>query len=80
VTLTTIFDEGRPGQAASRWIRSDALRLLTVDELRAFAEDAGLVVEQLAGDHDLGPLEAGSDRVVLIARKPGPERLPTRQT
>jgi SAM-dependent methyltransferase len=70
VTLTTIFEEGRPGEAPVRWTRSDALRLVTVDELAGFAESAGLVVERLAGDHDLGPLEPGSDRVVLIARKP----------
>jgi len=69
VTLTTIFDEGPPGQAPVRWTRSDALRLLTIDELREFAESAGLEVEQLAGDHDLGRLEPGSDRVVLVARK-----------
>jgi len=70
VTLTTIFDEGGPGEPPIRWTRSDALRLLTVDELAAYAEAAGLEVEQLAGDHDLGPLEPGSERVVLIARKP----------
>jgi SAM-dependent methyltransferase len=70
VTLTTIFEEGQPGQPQVRWIRSDALRLVTVDELVAYAEAAGLEVEQLAGDHDLGPLEPGSDRVVLVARKP----------
>ena len=69
VTLTTIFDEGEPGQPPVRWTRSDALRLVTVDELASYAEAAGLVVEQLAGDYALGPFDAGSDRVVLIARK-----------
>lgn len=71
VTLTTIFEEGPPGASAARWIRNDALRLVSGDELVAFAEDAGLEVEQLAGDYELGPLEPGSDRVVLVARKPG---------
>jgi len=70
VTLTTIFEEGRPGDPPARWMRSDALRLVTVDELASFATAAGLVVEQLAGDHQLGPLEPVSDRVVLIARRP----------
>ena len=69
VTLNTLFDEGRPGESLARWTRTDALRLITPDELRSFAEAAGLEVEQLAGDHDLGPLEGGSDRVVLIARR-----------
>jgi hypothetical protein len=27
-------------------------------------------VEALAGDYDLGPLERGSERVVLLARRP----------
>jgi SAM-dependent methyltransferase len=70
VTLTTIFEEAGQGQPPIRWTRTDALRLITVDELRSFAESAGLEVEQLAGDHELGPLGPGSDRVVLIARKP----------
>ncbi len=69
VTLMTIFDEGVQGQPPVRWTRTDALRLVTVDELARFATDAGLEIEQLAGDHDLGPLEAGSDRVVLVARR-----------
>jgi SAM-dependent methyltransferase len=70
VTLMTLFDEGPPGAAPARWTRTDALRLITVDELTDFARGAGLDVEQLAGDHELGPLHPGSDRVVLIARRP----------
>jgi SAM-dependent methyltransferase len=71
VTLTTMFEEGAPGEPPSRWVRQDALRLISADELVTFAEAAGLEVEQLAGDHELGPLEPGSDRVILVARKPG---------
>ena len=69
VTLTTLFDEGAPGVAPARWTRTDALRLITVDELAGFAQAAGLEIEQLAGDHELGPLHPGSDRVVLLARR-----------
>lgn len=71
VTLTTVFEEGAPGTAPVRWTRADALRLVTVDELLGYAADAGLQVEQVAGDHELGPLAPGSDRAVLLARKPG---------
>jgi SAM-dependent methyltransferase len=71
VTLTTMFEEGAPGEAPSRWVRQDALRLISADELVAFTEAAGLEVEQLAGDHALGPLDPGSDRVIVVARKPG---------
>jgi hypothetical protein len=70
VTLTTIFDEAEPGGSPRRWTRSDALRLITADELTSFAEDAGLVIERLAGDHDLGEFGPGSERAVLIARRP----------
>ncbi len=70
VTLTTIFEASVPGGSPARWTRSDAMRLIGADELRAFAEDAGLVVEQLAGDHELGAFGPGSERAVLIARRP----------
>jgi len=71
VTLTTTFEEGAPGEPPMRWVRQDALRLISADEVVAFTEAAGLEVEQLAGDYELGPLEPGGDRVVLVARKPG---------
>jgi SAM-dependent methyltransferase len=70
VDLTTIYDEGPPGTAPVRWIRHDALRLVGVDELRGLAEAAGLVVERLGGDYDLEPLGPGSERAILVARKP----------
>ena len=69
VRLTTIFDEGRPGEAPVRWVRVDRLRLVSPDELVAFAEAAGLNVETLAGDYDLSPLDGGSERVVLVATR-----------
>ena len=53
-----------------RWVRRDRMRLVSADELRTFAEDAGLVVELLAGGYDLGALGPGSERAVLIAVKP----------
>jgi SAM-dependent methyltransferase len=70
VHLTTIFEAGLPGEAPVRWVRADRLRLVGPDDLASFAETAGLVVEQLAGGYDLDPLEGGSDRVVLVARRP----------
>jgi SAM-dependent methyltransferase len=70
VTLTTIFEEGGQGEPSIRWVRRDRLRLISADELRGFAEDAGLVVEALAGDYGLGPMGPGSDRAVLIAIRP----------
>jgi SAM-dependent methyltransferase len=71
VTLTTIFEEGMPGEQPVRWTRSDALRLISADELIDYATEAGLQVERMAGDHELNPMAPGSDRAVLLARKPG---------
>ena len=71
VTLTTIFDEAEPGSAPIRWTRSDALRLVGPDELQDHATDAGLEVESLASDYDLSPFWPGSDRAILILRRPG---------
>jgi SAM-dependent methyltransferase len=70
VILTTIFEEGEQGGPARRWVRSDRLRLVSADELRAFAEDAGLTVEAIAGSYDMGPLGPGSERAILLAVKP----------
>ena len=58
-----------PGEAPVRWVRTDRLRLVNPDELAAHAEAAGLEVEALAGDYDLGELAPGAERVVLVARR-----------
>jgi SAM-dependent methyltransferase len=70
VTLTTIFEEGGQGEGTRRWVRRDRLRLVSADELREFALDAGLEVELLAGDYGLGPIGPGSERAVLVAVRP----------
>jgi SAM-dependent methyltransferase len=70
VTLTTIFEEGGQGGATRRWVRRDRLRLVSADELRGFAEDAGLIVELLAGGYDMGAMGPGSERAILLAVRP----------
>ncbi|HEX5822863.1 MAG TPA: class I SAM-dependent methyltransferase [Candidatus Limnocylindrales bacterium] len=70
VDLTSIYEEGPPGEPTARWIRRDTLRLVGADELRAHAEDAGLVVEEMAGSYDMEPLRSGSERAILVARRP----------
>jgi SAM-dependent methyltransferase len=70
VTLTTIFDEAAPGAPPVRWTRADTLHFVSADELRAHAEDAGLVVEVIAGDYDLSPLAPGDERAILVAHRP----------
>jgi SAM-dependent methyltransferase len=71
VALTTIYEEGDPGQPACRWIRRDVVRLVTAGELRTMAEAAGLQVERVAGGYDLEPLGPHDDRAIVIARLPG---------
>ncbi len=68
VDLTSVFEEGRPGEPTVRWVRRDALRLVGAEELRVMAEDAGLTIEIVAGSYDLEPLRPGSDRAILVAR------------
>ena len=70
VELTTIYEEGPPGATSVRWIRRDRLRLVSPDELRAFAEAAGLEVETVAGGYDLRSIGPGDDRAIVIAGRP----------
>jgi SAM-dependent methyltransferase len=70
VDLTSIYEEGLPGAPTVRWIRRDALRLVGAAELRAHVEAAGLVVEEIAGSYDMEPLRPGSERAIIVARRP----------
>lgn len=70
IDLTSIFDEGAPGEPPQRWIRTDRLRIVGAEELIEFAEAAGLQVETLAGDLELGSFGPDSERAVLVANRP----------
>ncbi len=70
VDLTVIFDETEGRHPVARWTRHDRLRLVPADDLTAFADAAGLELETLAGGYDLEAFGPGSDRAVLVARKP----------
>jgi SAM-dependent methyltransferase len=69
IVSTSIFEAAAPGGPVRRWVRRDVMRLVSAAELASFAEDAGLVVELLAGDYGLGALGPGSERAVLVAVK-----------
>jgi len=69
VELSAIYEEGRQGEPPRRWVRHDRLRLVSADELAAFADEAGLRVEIVAGGYDLAPIGPGSERVVLVAER-----------
>ena len=71
VELTAIYEEGEQGGPARRWVRQDRLRLLGPEELSEMAQDAGLIVEVLAGSYDLEPLVNHDERAILIGRRRG---------
>jgi len=70
VRLTTVFEEGLPGEPTARWVRVDRLRLAGPDDLLAMAETAGLEVDTLAGGYELEPMGPGSERAIMVARHP----------
>lgn len=69
VNLTSIYEEGGQGAAPIRFVRRDALRLVSASELRDFTESAGLEVETLAGGYELEPIGPGSERAIVVARR-----------
>ncbi len=65
--LTSMFDSSAPeGGPVTRHLRRDVLYLASASELIRAATDAGLEIDQLGGDHELGPFGPGSPRMVLI--------------
>jgi len=69
VDLTQLFDASpRDGGPVRRAIRTDRLHLVNVRELTLLAEAAGLVVEDIVGDYQMGPIGPGVERAVLLAR------------
>jgi SAM-dependent methyltransferase len=70
IDLTTVYDESDQGETPIRWLRTDRIRLVGADELRGFAEAAGLEVELVAGGYDLAPIGPGSERAILVAVRP----------
>lgn len=67
VTLTQWFDEWpAPAGPVKRHARTDRLHLVGASQLVTLAEAAGLRVERLAGDHQMGPFGPGVERAVLV--------------
>ncbi|HVQ21670.1 MAG TPA: class I SAM-dependent methyltransferase [Candidatus Saccharimonadia bacterium] len=69
VEMFTWFDTWPiDGGPVSRVSRTDHVRLVTAGDLAAMAEEAGLTVEAIEGDHDGGPFGPGAERALLLAR------------
>lgn len=66
-TLSVMYDATDGSGVVRRVSRSDRLHLVSVSQLVDHVTAAGLVVETLAGDHQVTPLGPFSPRVVAIA-------------
>jgi SAM-dependent methyltransferase len=67
--LTQLFEWTPPeGGPVSRVSRVDLLHLISAEELRRSAREAGFGSVDVWGDHLLTPYDAGSQRAILVAR------------
>ncbi|CAN5142373.1 class I SAM-dependent methyltransferase [soil metagenome] len=65
--LTTIFDEWPADGSVRRIAREDELHLLGAHELLDLVSRAGLAIEAVGGDHELGAFGPGSERMVVVS-------------
>ncbi len=66
-TIDTHFDSSHSGEPPRRTSRRDYVHFPTQAELLGMIESAGLVPQQVAGDYDMSPLDADSERVIVVA-------------
>lgn len=68
--VTSFFDAWRDGAAESvrRTMRHDRIAFLTEMELQMLAQRAGLEVELMAGDYEMGEFGDDAERVVMVCR------------
>jgi SAM-dependent methyltransferase len=69
VGFSTIVDVGRPDGTIARLPASYRLWYPFTDALSSLVREAGLVVELAYGSHDLDPLDAASERRILVIRR-----------
>jgi len=66
--VTVWFEAGTDAVARERVVRQDQISFVGASELIDLARIAGLVPVTIAGDYDMTPLSAESERIVLVAR------------
>ena len=69
--VTLFYDRVETDGALRRQAFQIRLRSVSAAELRLMLAGAGLELEQLYGDYDLGPYRADSPRLIALARRPG---------
>jgi SAM-dependent methyltransferase len=65
--VTHIFEELQPDGAVQRWVSAYDLRFIGRYEVELLLGRAGFRVLSLHGDYDLGPLQAESERMIVLA-------------
>jgi len=66
--ITSFFDEWRDARPTTTTMRRDTSTFVSVDEVERYAKDAGLVVDTIAGDYEMGHFAAQSERVVMVCQ------------
>jgi hypothetical protein len=66
--VTSLFDAWRDGGPARRTMRQDTICFASADELEELAASAGMTVDTLAGDYEMGHFDADSERLVMVCR------------
>jgi len=67
--VTSFFDTWREGASPTRTTRQDTITFVTKDELERFATDAGLIVNTVSGDYEMGHFGIDSDRLVMVCNR-----------
>ncbi|HLZ58111.1 MAG TPA: class I SAM-dependent methyltransferase [Ktedonosporobacter sp.] len=65
--LTHFYDQHRQGGTVQRTVVTTHLYLFDRNEIELLLEQAGFVVKDVYGDHDLGPYQLESPRLICIA-------------
>lgn len=69
VLFSTMVDLGRPDGTIARLPSSHRLWYSSAQALAELVREAGLAVELMYGSHELEPLDASSERRILVARR-----------
>ena len=67
--VTSFFDAWQDGQPVARTTREDTITFVSSDELERYARDAGLILDIIGGDYEMGQFGAHSERVVMVFRR-----------
>ncbi|MGH2367977.1 MAG: class I SAM-dependent methyltransferase, partial [Chloroflexota bacterium] len=70
VSMANYYDEIAADGTVKRHVAPFTLRYLTRGELELLIPTCGLEVEALYGSYDLEPFQAGSPRLIAVARRP----------